>query len=64
MEDRGLDDWLCRNIQSLEFVVQRGQVDAEKLRGFRLMAASPLKGGLNQMSFEASQFVRQADAAA
>jgi len=54
MEDRGLDDWLWRNIQSLEFVVQRGQVDAEKLRGFRLMAASPLKGGLDQMSFEAS----------
>ena len=64
MEDRSLDDWLWRNIQSLEFVVQRGQVDAEKLRGPRLMAASPLKGGLNQMTFEASQFVRQADAAA
>jgi len=54
MEDRSLDDWLWRNIQSLEFVVQRGQVDAEKLRGPRLMAASPLKGGLDQMSFEAS----------
>ena len=54
MEDRGLDDWLCRNIQSLEFVVQRGQVDAEKLRGLGLMTASPLEGGLDQMSFEAS----------
>ena len=54
MENRGLDDGLGRDIQSLEFVVQRGQVDAQELSSPGLMAACTLKCRLDQMSFEGS----------
>lgn len=64
MEDWGLDDWPGRNVKSLKFVVQRGQVNAKHLCSLGLMPARPLESRLDQMCFESAKFVRQADASA